>query len=97
MNDSRGHHPFLTKVGVAVVAKVASVGVAVVAKVAVAVSNGSGHVGNNGVVGDLVGDEGAVVGVRSGDAGVVVSIGVSLGISLSDDLLQNMVVDKKYF
>jgi len=50
-------------VGVVAVGKVASVGVAVVAEVAVAVSNGSGHVGNNGVVGDLVGDEGAVVGV----------------------------------
>ena len=63
-------------------AKVASVGVAVVAEVAVAVSNGSGHVGNNGVMGDLVGDEGAVVGVWGGDAGVVVGIWVSLGISL---------------
>jgi len=42
------------------VAEVASVGVAVVA-----VSIGSGHVGHNGVVGDLVGHEGAVVGVRS--------------------------------
>lgn len=52
-------------VGVVAVGKVASVGVAVVAEVAVAVSNGSGHVGNNGVMGDLVGDEGAVVGVRS--------------------------------
>ena len=66
MNESRGHHrPFLTKVGVAVVAEVASVGVAVVAKVTVAVSNGSGNMGNNGVVGDLVRDEGAVVGIRS--------------------------------
>ena len=50
-------------VGVVAVGKVASVGVAVVAEVAVAVSNGSGHVGNNGVMWDLVGDEGAVVGV----------------------------------
>ena len=41
------------------------VGVAVVAKVAVAVSNRSGNVGNNRVVGDLVRDEGAVVGIRS--------------------------------
>ena len=39
-------------------AKVASVGVAVVA-----VGNGSGDMGNDGVVGELVGDEGAVVGV----------------------------------
>ena len=39
-------------------AKVASIGVAVVA-----VSNGSGDMGDDGVVGDLVGDEGAVVGV----------------------------------
>ena len=65
MNESRGHNPFLTKVRVAVVAEVASVGVAVVAKVTVAVSNGSGNMGNNGVVGDLVRDEGAVVGIRS--------------------------------
>jgi len=42
------------------VAEVASVGVAVVA-----VGIGSGHVGDNRVVGDLVGHEGAVVGVRS--------------------------------
>lgn len=52
-------------VGVVAVGKVASVGVAVVAKVAVAVGNGSGHVGNNGVVGQLVGDKGTVVGIRS--------------------------------
>ena len=58
-------------------AKVASIGVAVVA-----VSNGSGDMGDDGVVGDLVGNEGAVVGVWGGDAGVVVGIGVSLGISL---------------
>ena len=58
-------------------AKVASIGVAVVA-----VSNGSGDMGNDGVVGDLVWDEGAVVGVWGGDAGVVVGIWVSLGISL---------------
>ena len=50
-------------VGVVAVGKVASVGVAVVAKVAVAVSNGSSHVGNNGVVGQLVGDKGTVVGI----------------------------------
>ena len=48
----------LSEVGVAVVAEVASVGVAVVA-----VGIGSGHVGHNGVVGDLVRHEGAVVGV----------------------------------
>jgi len=60
------------------VAKVASIGVAVVA-----VSNGSGDMGNDGVVGDLVWDEGAVVGVWGRDAGVVVGIWVSLGISLS--------------
>jgi len=42
------------------VAEVASVGVAVVA-----VGIGSGHVGDNRVVGDLVRHEGAVVGVRS--------------------------------
>ena len=58
-------------------AKVASIGVAVVA-----VSNGSGDMGNDGVVGDLVWDEGAVVGVWGRDAGVVVGIWVSLGISL---------------
>ena len=58
-------------------AKVASIGVAVVA-----VGNGSGDMGDDGVEGDLVGDEGAVVGVWGGDAGVVVGIWVSLGISL---------------
>lgn len=61
MYDSRA----LSVVGVVAVGKVASVGVAVVAEVTVAVSNGSGHVGDNGVVGDLVGDEVTVVGVRS--------------------------------
>ena len=59
MYDSRA----LSVVGVVAVGKVASVGVAVVAEVAVAMSNGSGHVGDDGVVGDLVGDEGTVVGV----------------------------------
>jgi len=51
----------LSVVGVAVAAEVASVGVMAV----VAVGIGGGHMGHNGVVGDLVGHKGAVVGVRS--------------------------------
>jgi len=59
---------------------VATVGVAVVTKAMVGLGV---HSGDDGVVGDGVRDEGAVVGVGGGHAGVVVSVGIRLSISLS--------------
>lgn len=59
---------------------VATVGVAVVTKAMVGLGV---HSGDDGVVGDGIRDEGAVVGVGGGHAGVVVSVGIRLSISLS--------------
>jgi len=59
---------------------VATIGVAVVAE---AMVGPRVHGGHHGVVGQGVGDEGAVVGVGGGHAGVVVGVGIGLGISFS--------------